>query len=123
ADSSVTYILMFAGLGMLLGNFTGGYLADKFSPAKACFYLLIAMCLILVVVFFVSSNQILALATTFLTGAFAFALAAPIQMLMINTAKESEMIAASASQASFNVGNALGAFFGGIPLVYGLSYN
>ncbi len=123
AESSVTYILMFAGLGMLLGNFTGGYLADKFSPAKACFYLLIAMCLILVVVFFVSSNQILALATTFLTGAFAFALAAPIQMLMINTAKESEMIAASASQASFNIGNALGAFFGGIPLVYGLSYN
>jgi DHA1 family arabinose polymer transporter-like MFS transporter len=65
----------------------------------------------------------LALVTTFLTGAIAFASAAPIQMLMIKTAKGSEMIAASASQASFNIGNALGALFGGFPLVYGFSYN
>lgn len=123
AESNVTYILMLAGLGMLVGNFVGGYLADKFSPAKACLSLLLAMCAILVIVFFVSQNPILALITTFLTGAISFALAAPIQMLMIRTAKDSEMIAASASQASFNIGNALGAFFGGLPLVYGLTYN
>lgn len=123
AEGSVTYILMLAGLGMLLGNFFGGYLADKFSPAKACVSLLLAMCSILVIVFFVSSSPTLALITTFLTGAIAFASAAPIQMLMIKTAKGSEMIAASASQASFNIGNALGALFGGFPLVYGLSYN
>ncbi len=122
-ESSVTYILMLAGLGMLLGNFAGGYLADKFSPAKACAALLLAMCTILVIVFFVSSSPTLALVTTFLTGAIAFACAAPIQMLMIKTATGSEMIAASASQASFNIGNALGALFGGFPLVYGLSYN
>lgn len=122
-ESSVTYILMLAGLGMLLGNFAGGYLADKFSPAKACAALLLAMCTILVIVFFVSSSPTLALITTFLTGAIAFACAAPIQMLMIKTATGSEMIAASASQASFNIGNALGALFGGFPLVYGLSYN
>ncbi|WP_233164806.1 MFS transporter [Pedobacter sp. ASV28] len=122
-EANVTYILMLAGSGMLVGNFIGGYLADKFSPSKACLSLLLAMCAILIMVFFVSFNPILALVTTFLTGAIAFALAAPIQMLMIKTAKDSEMIAASASQASFNIGNALGAFFGGLPLVYGMSYN
>ncbi|SOD15461.1 MFS transporter [Pedobacter xixiisoli] len=122
-EANVTYILMLAGFGMLVGNFFGGYLADKFSPAKASIALLLAMCAILIVVFFVSSNPILALITTFLTGAIAFALAAPIQMLMIRTAKGSEMIAASASQASFNIGNALGALFGGFPLVYGFTYN
>jgi len=123
AESSVTYILMLAGLGMLVGNFVGGYLADKFSPAKACVILLLSMSLILIIVFFVSHHPALALITTFLTGGIAFASAAPIQMLMIRTAKDSEMIAASASQASFNIGNALGAFFGGLPLVYSLSYN
>lgn len=121
-ESSVTYILMFAGLGMFAGNFIGGYLADRFSPAKACLSLLLTMCVILIVVFLVSYNPILALISSFLTGATAFALASPIQMLMIRTARDSEMIAASASQASFNIGNALGAFFGGLPLVYGLDY-
>lgn len=122
AANNVTYILMLAGLGMMLGNFIGGYLADKFSPAKAATALLLTMVLTLVIVHYTAFNPILALIMTFVTGAVSFALAAPIQMLMINTAKGSEMLAASASQASFNIGNALGAFFGGIPLVYHFDY-
>ncbi len=120
--NSVTYILMLAGMGMMVGNFFGGYLADRFSPAKASATLLLVMVLTLIIVHYVSFNPILALVMTFITGAVSFALAAPIQMLMINTAKGSEMIAASVSQASFNIGNALGAFFGGLPLVYGYDY-
>jgi DHA1 family arabinose polymer transporter-like MFS transporter len=80
------------------------------------------MVVILVIVHYVTFNPILALIMTFVTGAIAFSLAAPIQMLMINAATGSEMIAASVSQASFNIGNALGAFFGGLPLVYGYDY-
>ncbi|WP_443946028.1 MFS transporter [Pedobacter sp. AW1-32] len=122
SSNNVTYILMLAGLGMMLGNFIGGKLADKYSPAKASAALLIAMVVVLVIVHFVSSNQILSLVMTFITGAVAFSLASPIQMLMIQSAKGSEMLAASASQASFNIGNALGAYFGGLPLVYGYGY-
>lgn len=120
--NSVTYIIMLAGLGMLFGNFIGGYLADKFSPAKASVALLLTMVITLIIVHYVSFNPVLALIMTFITGAVSFALAAPIQMLMITSAKGSEMLAASASQASFNIGNALGAFFGGLPLVYGFDY-
>lgn len=119
---SITYILVLAGLGMLVGNFIGGKLADRFSPAKASVSLLIAMAVSLFIVHYVSSNQTLSLVMTFITGAIAFAVAAPIQMLMINTAKGSEMIAASVSQASFNIGNALGAFLGGLPLAAGYDY-
>lgn len=120
--NTVTYILMLAGLGMMVGNLFGGYLADRFSPVKASATLLIAMAICLIMVHYLSFNPVMALIMTFITGAVSFAVAAPIQMLMINTAKGSEMIAAAASQASFNIGNALGAFFGGIPLVYGFDY-
>lgn len=122
SPDSITYILVLAGLGMLVGNFIGGKLADRFSPAKASVSLLIAMAVTLFIVHYISGNQILSLVMTFITGAVAFALAAPIQMLMINTAKGSEMIAASVSQASFNIGNALGAFLGGLPLAAGYDY-
>nr|WP_068892521.1 MFS transporter [Pedobacter panaciterrae] len=120
--NSITYILVVAGLGMLVGNFIGGKLADKISPAKATIALLIAMSVSLVIVHYVSGNQVLAIIMTFVTGAIAFAAASPIQMLMINTAKGSEMLAASVSQASFNIGNALGAFLGGLPLAAGYDY-
>eukprot|EP01133_Synstelium_polycarpum_P003182 gene3182-3635_t len=120
--NSITYILVLAGLGMFVGNLAGGKLADRFSPSKACILLLLTMALTLVIVHFISTNQLLSLIMTFITGAVAFALAAPIQMLMINTAKGSEMLAASVSQASFNIGNALGAFLGGLPLAAGYDY-
>lgn len=122
APESVTYILMLAGFGMLAGNIFGGYLADKVSPAKASTALLLAMVVSLVIVHFVSSNPTLSLIMTFVTGFVSFSLAAPIQMLMIRTAKDAEMIAAAVSQASFNIGNALGAFFGGLPIEYGYDY-
>ncbi len=118
----VPYILILAGLGMVAGNFAGGKLADKFSPAKTVISILLIMALDLVSVYFFSSTQIISLILVFFTGAIAFAAVAPIQMLMINTAVGAEMIASAAIQAAFNIGNALGAFLGGLPLVAGFSY-
>jgi DHA1 family arabinose polymer transporter-like MFS transporter len=119
---SITYILVLAGMGMFVGNIIGGKLADKFSPAKASLALLLAMAVSLFIIHYVSVNQTLSLVMTFVTGAISFAVAAPIQMLMINTSRGSEMLAASVSQASFNIGNALGAFLGGLPLAAGFDY-
>jgi len=122
SEDAVTYILILAGFGMMVGNLVGGFLADRFSPGKASAALLLTMTVTLIVVHFVSFNPIMAAVMAFITGGVAFALAAPIQMLMINTAKGAEMIAAAVSQAAFNIGNALGAFLGGLPLVYDFDY-
>lgn len=60
---------------------------------------------------------------SFITGLIAFTIGSPIQMMLINNGKGSETLAAAAGQASFNIGNALGAFLGGIPIAMGLGYN
>ena len=76
----------------------------------------------LLIVSAVSYYQVPAVAMTFVTGAVAFAVIAPMQMLMINAAKGSEMLASASLQASANMGNALGAFLGGLPIAAGYSY-
>lgn len=122
AEGDVSYILILAGLGMVVGNFAGGKLADKYSPAPTTLALLFIMSIDLILVYFLSSNQYVSLFLTFLTGAISFSVIAPIQMLMIRTAKGAEMIASASLQGSFNIGNALGAFLGGLPFSAGYSY-
>jgi len=119
---NVPYILMVAGLGMVVGNFSGARLADRFSPSHTVFITLVAMAVTLAGVYFLSANPYISLVLVFFAGFMAFALIAPIQMMMIQTAKGAEMIASAAIQASFNIGNALGAFLGGLPLVWGYSF-
>jgi len=108
---------------MVVGNIIGGKLADKMEPVRACTILLVSMAMVLVLIFFFSSYQVLSLCFTFIAAALSIALATPIQMLMIRTATEGEVIGAAATQAAFNIGNALGALFGGWPIAAGLGYN
>ncbi|PWB22993.1 MFS transporter [Flavobacterium sp. HTF] len=122
SPEDVSYILILAGFGMVVGNFLGGKLADRFSPAPTTLVLLMVMSVDLILVYYFSFNQYASLFFTFLTGAISFSVIAPIQMLMIRTAKDAEMIASAALQGSFNIGNALGAFLGGLPLIAGYSY-
>ena len=119
---SVPYIMILAGAGMVVGNIIGGKLADTFPPDKTLITLFFIMALDLALVFFFSYNPYISLLLVFSTGCISFTFIASIQMLMIQIAVGAEMIASAAIQASFNIGNALGAFLGGLPLIAGFSY-
>ena len=121
--NTVSYIMILAGFGMVVGNFVGGKLADKMEPVKACIILLASMATVLVAIFLFSGYQTPSLCFTFIAAALSLALATPIQLLMIRTASEGELIGAAATQAAFNIGNALGALFGGWPIAAGFGYN
>lgn len=116
-------IMILVGLGMFFGNLIGGKIADSLSPNKATIISFSAMVVSLIVVYFTSEIKTMAYVMSFVTGLIAFTIGSPIQMMLIGNAKGSETLAAAAGQASFNIGNALGAFLGGIPILMGLGYN
>ncbi|GAB3569941.1 MFS transporter AraJ [Spirosoma luteolum] len=118
----ITWILVLAGVGMAVGNLLSGLLADRISPVKATMLFLGLMVLCLIIVYYVSPFKGPLLVMTFITGAISFSLGAPIQILMIRASNGSDMLASSVTQAGFNIGNALGAFLGGLPIAAGLGY-
>jgi len=121
-ESSVSYIMVVAGAGMVLGNIIGGYLADKYNPVKVLILLLSLMLAVLLLIFSFSESKAIAIALTFIAGALSFSISSPVNILMMKHAKKSEMLGSAFIQSAFNVSNALGAFAGGIPLFFGLSY-
>lgn len=122
-SSQMAYVMVLAGAGMVVGNLAGGFLSDKLGPEKTCSLLLFLMMTSLAGVFFLSEYQSVALGLTFICGALSMSVAAPINIMMMKAAPKSEMMAAAFMQAAFNIANAMGAFFGGIPLEHGLSFN
>lgn len=122
-EDSVSFIMVLVGLGMFIGNILGGKLADTISPTKAAIACFTTMALTLVTVYFTAHITSLAYIMAFVTGLVAFTIGSPLQMMLITSAKGSENIAAAAGQASFNVGNTLGAYLGGIPITLGYAYN
>lgn len=123
AEGRIPIIMFLVGLGMFFGNLLGGKIADTISPTKAAICSFGAMGICLIAVYFTAHISSMAYIMAFLTGMISFTIGSPLQMMLITTAKGAETLAAAAGQASFNLGNTLGAYFGGIPITLGLAYN
>lgn len=118
----VTYAMILAGLGMTVGNLTGAKMAEKFGPLYATILALAMMATGLLLNAFLASDKVAVLAMTFLIGLIAFCISTPVQLMMINTAKESKMLGSSLNQSAFNIGNAAGAYFAGLPIAFGYGF-
>ena len=52
-----------------------------------------------------------------------FSVSAPQQLLLLRYSDGGELLGGAMVQIAFNLGNAIGAFSGGIPISLGLTYN
>ena len=120
---SVSLLMIIAGAGMCFGNFIGGKLADKYTPAKVACYTQLVSAISLILIFFLAGNNVCSVILMFICTACLFAISAPQQLLIIQYAPGGEILGAASAQMAFNLGNALGAFLGGLPPEAGLSYN
>lgn len=118
----VSLAMILAGLGMFIGNFIGAKLAEKFSPINAIIITLVFMVICLSLNTYLASDKIMVLIMTFIIGTITFCLSTPIQVAIINASKGSETLGSSLNQSAFNIGNATGAYFAGIPIAMGFGY-
>lgn len=115
-------IMALVGLGMFFGNILGGRIADAINPTLSVIVSFTAMATCLLLVYVTQDLLIMAYVMTFVTGLIAFTVGPALQTILIKSAKNAEMLAASAGQACFNIGNTLGALLGGLPIAYGFSF-
>lgn len=114
--STIPLLMFIAGVGMIMGNFLSGRLADRFSAEKTSMYIQLTATLALVFIVFLASIQWASVFLMFITAGALFAVSGPQQFLILKHAKGGEMLGGAMIQMAFNLGNAIGAFCGGIPI-------
>lgn len=122
-EIDMTGIMVLAGLGMVIGNILGGLFSDKFKPNYVGTVTQAIAAVLLVGVFFYSDIKWASLFLMFLITACLFAVSAPQQLLILKNAHGGDMLAGACIQIAFNVGNAIGATLGGIPIAMGKTEN
>ena len=122
APSDMTAVMVLAGMGMLVGNLAGGRLSDRFGPGKIAFIAQGVMSGALLATFFLAPYPVCALILMTVCTTCLFTVSAPQQLLLIRHARGGEMLGAASVQIAFNLGNALGAWLGGLPVTAGYRY-
>jgi DHA1 family inner membrane transport protein len=109
----VSAILLVYGVGTLIGNFVGAKFADKrLMPTLLVVLTLLAV--VLASLTFSIYHPIVAIITIFFWGVAAFASIPPLQMRILEKSSDAPQFASGLNVAAFNLGNALGAFLGGV---------
>src|SRR6185312_12975414 len=121
STEAVTWVLLLFGGGMTIGNVIGGRLADwKLMPT------VIGTLAVLIVLFACfarfGATANIAIAVVFLWGMLVFVIVPPLQIRVVETASDGPNLAATLNQGAFNIGNAAGAWIGGLALSFGVSY-
>lgn len=120
---SITALMVLAGFGMVVGNLVSGRLSDRYTPGKVGTVVQGMICIVLLLIFFLSSNPWCSAILMALCTAGLFAVSSPEQILIIRVAPGGEMLGGACVQMAFNLGNAIGAYIGGLALVGGYRYS
>lgn len=115
----VTGTLLLIGLGLTLGNFIGGRLAD-WRLATSLVGIFVALALTSAALRWTGQAFLPAEITLFLWAAAAFAAVPALQINVVTFGKDAPNLVSTLNIGAFNVGNALGAWVGGLVIDHGL---
>ncbi|GGO99835.1 MFS transporter [Wenjunlia tyrosinilytica] len=121
ADTSVTWLLVLFGVGMVAGNLVGGRFADR-ALMPMLYVSLGSLSLVLALFTVTAHNKVAAAVTIALIGALGFATVPPLQKRVLDQAAAAPTLASAVNIGAFNLGNALSAWLGGLVISGGLGY-
>ncbi|MFD9727296.1 MFS transporter [Streptomyces sp. NPDC059072] len=121
ADTSVTWLLVLFGLGMVAGNLVGGRFADR-ALMPMLYVTLGALAVVLALFTLTAHSKAGAAVTVVLIGALGFATVPPLQKRVLDQAAGAPTLASAVNIGAFNLGNALAAWLGGLVIAAGLGW-
>lgn len=121
ADAAVPWLLILFGAGLFAGNVLGGRAADR-NLVVTLVVLLAALTAVLALFALTARSQLAAVIGLVLMGGFGFATVPGLQMRILGHATAAPTLGSGANIAAFNVGNAFGAWVGGLTISAGLGY-
>ncbi len=124
SEQGVALLMVLFGLGLVIGNWLGGRFADR-SLYMTLYVSLALQGISLIILWLWADSAIILGLMVFLMAAFGFATVSPIQKLVMDRANAAgaSTLVASVNIGMFNLGNALGAWLGGVTITagYGLA--
>jgi DHA1 family inner membrane transport protein len=121
ATTSVPWLLVLFGAGMFVGNFVGGKLADR-ALNTSLIGILALLTVVLVVFALTAQSKVMTIVSLLLMGAVGLATAPGLQLRIMGYAQDAPTMASGANIAAFNIGNALGAWLGGLAIGAGFGF-
>ncbi|GAA1861166.1 MFS transporter [Myceligenerans crystallogenes] len=121
APAAVPWLLVVFGVGAFAGNLVGGKIADRaLTPSLVTLTALLAA--VLTAFALTAENQVATVIGLVLLGAVGLGTAPGLQLRIMNFAPEAPTMASSANVAALNVGNAFGAWLGGVTIAAGYGF-
>ncbi|WP_074850211.1 MFS transporter [Gordonia westfalica] len=111
--SVVPFALMLYGLGMVTGNFVGGYAADR-SVSIAILAGLFTSAVTLAAFAVLAQNAWAALILTYFVALTGSTMLPALQTRLMDVAADAQTLAAALNHSALNIANAAGAFLGGV---------
>ncbi|WP_223622945.1 MFS transporter [Microbacterium sp. EST19A] len=121
SSSAVPWLLVLFGGGLVLGNWLGGRLADR-AIDRTLIVFIAALVVVLALFAVLAQSGIATIIALFLMGGFGFGTVPGLQSRVMHYAGGAPTLASGANIGAFNVGNALGAWAGGVGISAGLGY-
>ena len=115
---AVSLVILLYGASVAVGNIVGGKLADRMGAVPALTLIFVGLTVVLFALGLVLTSPIATIAVIAVWGGFAFANVPPLQVYVVQIAREvspdSVDVASGLNIGAFNLGIALGAWAGGL---------